>query len=408
MASSSSGAEKVNLSNIAQLVELIAGLKSRGYQVVLVSSGAVGMGCIKLGIAKPTNLRTKQAVAAAGQSQLMRMYEDLFGTVGMRVAQLLINQGDFLDKEHWSNIRHTIHECLALGLVPVINENDCTNTQELRFGDNDNLAALTAVQLQADGLFLFTDVDFLYTSNPRTDPDAKPLKVVLEPWSLQVDTSGKGSGAGTGGMGTKIVAARTVTAAGIPCGLINGQHSQRLDGMLDFINADDVAGQDEDKLEGTYFVAMQVVQTVGDTRRWILSLPAMGELVLDDGAARAMSHKKSLLPAGILSVKGSFHSNECVKLVHRDLEVARAVATLSSEELTMIRGKRSADFEDILGYPVKSEACHRDNIIITVALETLQQYDVVGDLQGAKAGSTERNKVKRSTSSNSVCSVDSR
>merc|ERR1719229_582827 len=169
------------------------------------------MGCIKLGIQKPTSIRTKQAVAAAGQSQLMRMYEDLFGTVGLRVAQLLVNQSDFLDKEHWSNVKHTIAECLKLGLVPVINENDCTSTEELRFGDNDNLAALTAVQLEADGLFLFTDVDYLFTANPRVDPHAKPLKVVKEPWKVQVDTRSEGSGLGTGGMATKITAARTAS-----------------------------------------------------------------------------------------------------------------------------------------------------------------------------------------------------
>jgi len=392
MSSSSSGAQKVNLTSIAQLVELISELRSKGQQVVLVSSGAVGMGCIKLGIDKPSNLRTKQAVAAAGQSQLMRMYEDLFGTVGLKVAQLLINQGDFLDKEHWSNIRHTIHECITLGLVPIINENDCTNTTELRFGDNDNLAALTAVQLEADGLFLFTDVDYLYTANPRTDPSAEALRVVDEPWSLQVDTSGMGSGAGTGGMSTKIVAARTATAAGIACGLINGAHSSRLHGMLEFIYQPEENGQcQRDLPEGTYFKAMKVAQTVGDTRRWILSLPCAGELVLDDGAARAMANKKSLLPARSLSVRGSFHCNESVKLVHRDLEVARAVATLSSEELSKIRGRNSAEFEEILGYPVKVEACHRDNIILTVTAETLQQ-----------ARSPSKGTVRRTKSSNSI------
>mmetsp|Transcript_37314 Transcript_37314/g.97340 ORF Transcript_37314/g.97340 Transcript_37314/m.97340 type:complete len:438 (+) Transcript_37314:98-1411(+) len=405
MASSGSGAVKVNLTNIAQLVELISALRSQGYQVVLVSSGAVGMGCIKLGIDKPSNLRTKQAVAAAGQSQLMRMYEDLFGTVGVRVAQLLINQADFLDKEHWSNIRHTIHECIKLNLVPIINENDCTNTTELRFGDNDNLAALTAVQLEAAGLFLFTDVDFLYTANPRTDPSAEALRIVPDPWSLEVDTSGKGSGAGTGGMSTKIVAARTATAAGIPCGLINGAHSFRLHGMLEFIFQPDGDGQRQrDPPEGTYFKAMKAAQTVGDTRRWILSLPCAGELVLDDGAARALASKKSLLPAGISSVKGCFQSNECVKLIHRDLEVARAVVTLSSEELSKIRGRSSTDFEDILGYAVKVEACHRDNIILTVTVESLQQFDVVGKLQSNSSASRA---VRRSKSNNSISSADS-
>lgn len=405
MAASSSGAQKVNLTNIAQLVELISALRDKGYQVVLVSSGAVGMGCIKLGIDKPSNLRTKQAVAAAGQSQLMRMYEDLFGTVGLRVAQLLINQGDFLDKEHWSNIRHTIHECIKLGLVPIINENDVTNTTELRFGDNDNLAALTAVQLEANGLFLFTDVDYLYTANPRTDPSAEALRVVEEPWSLQVDTSGMGSGAGTGGMSTKIVAARTATAAGIACGLINGAHSARLHGMLEFIFQPEESGQHQrDFPEGTYFKAMKAAQTVGDTRRWILSLPCSGELVLDDGAARAMANKKSLLPAGILSVRGSFQSNESVKLVHRDLEVARAMVTLSSEELSKIRGRNSTEFEDILGYAIKIEACHRDNIIFTVAAESLKQFDVLGKLQASTPTSRA---VRKSKSSNSISSADS-
>merc|ERR1719230_1820253 len=146
------------------------------------------MGCMKLGIAKPTNPRTKQAVAAAGQSQLMRTYEDLFGAVGVQVAQLLISQSDFLDQAHWAKVKETLHECLRLGLVPIINENDTTNTEELRFGDNDNLAALTAVQLEADWLFIFTDVDYLYTANPREDPTAAPLRVVEEPWALRVDT----------------------------------------------------------------------------------------------------------------------------------------------------------------------------------------------------------------------------
>merc|ERR1712079_734971 len=143
----------------------------------------------------------------------MRMYEDPFSTVRLKVARLIINQSDFLEKEHWSNVKQTIYECLELGVVPVINENDSTSTEELRFGDNDNLAALTAVQLGTDALFLFTDVDFLFTSNPRIDPSSKPLRVVREPCSLDVDTQSAGSSLGTGGMTTKILAARTVSIA---------------------------------------------------------------------------------------------------------------------------------------------------------------------------------------------------
>mmetsp|Transcript_90960 Transcript_90960/g.291721 ORF Transcript_90960/g.291721 Transcript_90960/m.291721 type:complete len:448 (+) Transcript_90960:178-1521(+) len=342
MVSDESG-QRVQLANVAQLVDLIGSLRRKGYWVVLVSSGAVGMGCIKLGLTKkPTSVRTKQAVAAAGQSQLMRMYEDLFGTVRLQVAQMLLSQSDFLDKEHWSNVKATIMECLHLGLVPIINENDSTNTEELRFGDNDNLAALTAVQLEADGLFLFTDVDFLYTANPRADPDAKPLRIVPEPWALQVDTSSAGSGLGTGGMETKIVAARMASTAGIPCGLINGAHPARLHTFLEYgigasalqlAEAGTAAEGGEKPLpEGTYFMAMVVDKAVGDTRRWILSLPANTDLVVDDGCAKALAHHKSLLPIGILKVQGRFTRYECVKLIHRGGEIGRGIVNFTSED----------------------------------------------------------------------------
>jgi len=361
--------QRVQLANVARLVELIAELRRKSYQVVLVSSGAVGMGCIKLGLAqKPTSLRTKQAVAAAGQSQLMRMYENLFGTVRLHVAQLLISQSDFMEKEHWSNVKHTILECLSLGIVPVINENDTTNTPELRFGDNDNLAGLTAVALEANFLFLFTDVDYLYTANPRVDPSATALRVVKEPWALQVDTKAPGSGLGTGGMATKIVAARIASTAGIPCGLIHGAHPARLHGFLDYVNA--AEGSEVPLPEGTYFAAMEAKQ-IGETRRWILSLPCAGELALDDGAAEAMANHKSLLPVGLRKVSGRFLRNECVRLLHRGTEVARALVNLSAEELEKVRGRQSSEFEDLLGYPCCAEACHRDNIILTVAAESL-------------------------------------
>lgn len=385
---SDSTGQRVQIGNVAQLVEIIAALKRKNYQVVLVSSGAVGMGCIKLGLRqKPTALRTKQAVAAAGQSQLMRMYEDLFGTVRLQVAQLLMSQSDFMDKEHWSNVKYTILECLNLGIVPIINENDTTNTPELRFGDNDNLAALTAVQLEADALFLFTDVDFLYTANPRVDPSATPLRVVHKPWALQVDTREAGSGLGTGGMATKLVAARTASTAGIPTGLINGACPSRIHSFLGYMAATKgaAAGEDEEGgeaalPEGTYFMAMESEQTVGETRRWILSLPTSGELALDDGAARALAHNKSLLAVGIAKVHGRFLANEGVKLVHRGSEIGRAVVNYSAEELEKIKGRQSAEFEELLGYPGGAEACHRDNIVLTTAKEPLRQLEVPGRL----------------------------
>lgn len=379
---SDSNGQRLQLANVAKLVDLIAKLKRDGYHVVLVSSGAVGMGCIKLGLTqKPSSLRTKQAVAAAGQSQLMRTYEDLFSTVRVQVAQLLINQSDFMDKAHWSNVKNTIVECLKLGVVPVVNENDSTNTEELRFGDNDNLAALTAVQLGADWLFMFTDVDYVYTANPRDDPTAEALHIVREPWMLNVDTKSKGSGLGTGGMSTKLVAARTASAAGIRCGLINGASCERLHTFLSYDAEADNA--DDNMPQGTYFLAMKQPSTVSDTKRWILSLPVAAELVLDDGAARALANKNSLLPAGILAVQGQFLRGEAVRLIHRSTEVGRAVVNFSAEDLVKVRGRQSAEFEDILGYSCSPEACDRANIVLTASSESLTSLDVVSKLRSA-------------------------
>eukprot|EP00405_Crypthecodinium_cohnii_P042830 CAMPEP_0206553252 /NCGR_PEP_ID=MMETSP0325_2-20121206/16529_1 /ASSEMBLY_ACC=CAM_ASM_000347 /TAXON_ID=2866 /ORGANISM="Crypthecodinium cohnii, Strain Seligo" /LENGTH=427 /DNA_ID=CAMNT_0054053209 /DNA_START=85 /DNA_END=1368 /DNA_ORIENTATION=- len=363
---------RVNLANLARLVDTIAALKRDGYQVVLVSSGAVGMGCIKLGMTKrPTDVRTKQAVAAAGQSHLLRLYEDLFGALKLQVAQLLINQSDFLDKDHWQSVKSTIHECLALGVVPIINENDSTNTAEMRFGDNDNLAALTAVQLEADALFLCTDVDFLYTANPRSDPNAKALRIVDEPWALQVDTADEGSGMGTGGMATKILAARTASTAGVPCGLINGQHPERIESFLKF-GLGGHSKAEEAKLplpEGTFFRPMPQDGTVGDNRRWILSLPTCAELSVDDLCARELAGKKSLSSHGIYKVEGKFEKNDCVKLMHNGSEIGRGLVNFTSEELEeMLLESHSGDESSSScgSSSCDQEACDFENVVLTV------------------------------------------
>eukprot|EP00405_Crypthecodinium_cohnii_P049893 CAMPEP_0206595146 /NCGR_PEP_ID=MMETSP0325_2-20121206/42834_1 /ASSEMBLY_ACC=CAM_ASM_000347 /TAXON_ID=2866 /ORGANISM="Crypthecodinium cohnii, Strain Seligo" /LENGTH=440 /DNA_ID=CAMNT_0054105819 /DNA_START=50 /DNA_END=1372 /DNA_ORIENTATION=+ len=381
----SSGAGfRVNLANLARLVDTIARLKREGYQVVLVSSGAVGMGCIKLGLtSRPTSVQTKQAVAAAGQSHLLRLYEDLFGALKMQVAQLLINQSDFLDKDHWQSVQSTIHECLALGVVPIINENDSTNTAEMRFGDNDNLAALTAVQLEADALFLCTDVDFLYTANPRSDPNAKALKIVDEPWALQVDTADEGSGMGTGGMATKILAARTASTAGIPCGLINGQHTDR---VFSFLKSGMTSSQQEaasvasdrspasvgadEEPHGTLFMPMSQDGSICHTRRWILSLPASAQVSVNDACARQLAGRGSLLPKGISKVHGKFEKNDCVKLMHNGTEIGRGLVNFDSDDLQKIQGKSSNSLKKVLGLDeVPLEACDEGNVVLTVAAD---------------------------------------
>ncbi|OLP90510.1 Glutamate 5-kinase [Symbiodinium microadriaticum] len=194
--------------------------------------------------------------------------------------------------------------------------------------------------------------------------------------ALRVETKDAGSGLGTGGMATKILAARTASVSGIPCVLLNSSFPKRLLGLLDFAPPE---APDEAKLpeEATYFMAMDCTQTVHDTRRWIVSLPVAGELTLDDGAARALGAKKSLLPAGVRQVQGTFMRNEAVRLCHAGSEVARGIVNFSSDQLSRILGKSSHEFEDALGFSTCTEAIHRGNIILTTSVEALQAIEVV-------------------------------
>eukprot|EP00913_Durusdinium_trenchii_P017997 g16913.t1 len=338
--------QRVNVANLSRLVEVIADLSHQGYKVVLVSSGAVGMGCRELGLKKkPTDPEMKRAVAGVGQSRIMRLYSELFETVGMKIAQLLVSQRDFLEQQRWTEIRRTISACLEAGVVPVINENDTTNTDGVRFGDNDNLAALTAVQLEAGGVFLFTDVDYLYTANPNVDPAAEPMKVVSEAFELQVDTREPGSSLGTGGMSTKIAAARTAHCAGIPCGILHGRYPERIYSFLSRLDDDDSTNaatktaspvasdfgcdrsDSEADVEGTFFAAKEEHESVTEDERWILSLPLVGEVKLpsltqqDDLCEVILATASGKLDQ-MKSLSGSGHHGG-VRVFHDGVEIAR-------------------------------------------------------------------------------------
>ncbi|CAE7483438.1 proB, partial [Symbiodinium natans] len=334
--------QRVNVANLSRLVEVISDLGHQGYKVVLVSSGAVGMGCRELGLAKkPTDPQMKRAVAGVGQSRIMRMYSELFETVGLKIAQLLVSQRDFLEQQRWAEIRDTIAACLDAGVVPIINENDTTNTDGVRFGDNDNLAALTAVQLEAEGVFLFTDVDYLYTANPNVDPSAEPMRVVSEAFELNVDTREPGSSLGTGGMSTKVAAARTAHCAGIPCGILHGKHPERI---FSFLSHDETASTHsgrsplesdtlsdqlvETEPEGTLFAAEEGEQ-LSEAERWILSLPVVGDVDLSDPNSQNADLRDFVLDAvqgglgGLKSLSGTAHHGG-VRVFNRNVEIARA------------------------------------------------------------------------------------
>ncbi|EER11647.1 Glutamate 5-kinase, putative [Perkinsus marinus ATCC 50983] len=356
------------MANMGGLVDLVASImRVPGYQVVIVTSAAVGFGCLKLNLAnrpRSDQLSLKQAVAAAGQSLLIRLYEDLFDAYGLKVAQILLSRSDFSAKDRFRNFRNATNELLNMGVIPIINENDCICVDELRFGDNDTLSALVAVSCNAERLFLLTDVDCLYDKNPHEFADAKPIRELssLELAKLDVEVGGD-SQWGTGGMATKLVAARTAVAAGIECILTHGAKPNK---VLEYLRDGSSKG-----LMTVFKVApdgMQfAVSKMTWRRRWMLGLETRGVISLDKGAAEAIRRKKSLFAAGITRVTGSFHRDDCVSLVEAETgeEIARGVVNLRDFEVEKIRGHKSSEYGELLGCVVAPEVAYRENIILT-------------------------------------------
>ncbi len=342
------------LATIATLVETVCRLRRAGHQVVLVSSGAVGVGCTRLGLKeRPRVLALKQAVAAVGQGRLIRVYDDLFSALDQPIAQVLLSRIDLIERHRYLNVHRTLRELLRLGVVPVVNENDTVAVEELKFGDNDTLSALVAGLVQADWLFLLTDVDRLYSADPRRDQDAQPITLVTEIADLQVQTGGAGSAWGTGGMATKITAAQMATGAGVRTVITEGRYPQNIDKAL--------AGEPV----GTQFLPQPRPKNA--RQYWIAhGLVPEGKLYLDDGAVVALRERgKSLLAAGIIGVKGEFQSQEAVQLCGPGGEViARGLVNYSSWEIERIQGRASDQIEEVLGRPGAETVVHRDNLVL--------------------------------------------
>ncbi len=345
------------LATIATLVEVLSQLRQQGHQVVLVSSGAVGVGCARLKLAeRPKTIALKQAVAAVGQGRLMRIYDDFFSVLQQPIAQVLLTRGDLADRSRYINANNTFAELLKLGVIPVVNENDTVAVDELKFGDNDTLSALVASLVHADWLFLLTDVDSLYSADPRMNPEAKPIAIVenMEDLvKLQVQAGDRGSRWGTGGMATKISAAAIATDAGIRTVITQGLHPHNIPRIL--------AGE----TLGTQFLPHP--EPINARKHWIAyAMIPSGALRLDEGAARAIAQQgKSLLAAGILSIEGEFQSQEAVRLCNpAGQEIARGLVNYSSTELMQIRGHRSENIPALLGYAGTETVVHRDNLAL--------------------------------------------
>ena len=320
---------------------------------VLVSSGAVALGVERLRLpSRPREMALKQAAAAAGQSRLMRLYDDAFEARGLTCAQVLLTHADIAHRGRYLNARRAIGALLDRGVLPVINENDTVSVEEIKFGDNDALAAMVVDLVEADLLVILTDAPGLCSADPRVDDRAERISIVERVTPAVEALAGGGGEVGTGGMVTKLRAARRASEAGGPCAIIPGEPRalQRL-----------IAGEDVGTL----------VLPQGERRRlrqrWMLDLKARGELRVDDGARTAvLERKKSLLPSGIREVRGTFGQGDPVEIVSLDgRPFARGLSIYAADEVRRIAGLRSAEIEARLGYRLLDCVVHRDDLVVT-------------------------------------------
>lgn len=343
------------LSTIASLVEVTSELRRKGHSVILVSSGAVGVGCGRLQLSeRPQSLAIKQAVAAVGQGRLIRIYDDMFTSVQQPIAQVLLTRLDLVERSRYVNVFRTFDALLKLNVVPIVNENDTVAVDELKFGDNDTLSARVASLVDADWLFLLTDVDQLYTADPRKDPEAQAIAHVDNIEHLNADIASAGTQWGTGGMITKIEAAKIATAAGVRTVIANGRNAQNILQVLE--------GQ------GVSTIFAPQPRPFNARQRWLAhGVVPSGLLYLDEGAVRAVREGgKSLLPAGIIQVEGDFDSQDAVQLCDRQgVEIARGLVNYGSDELQRIRGQKSQAIAAILGYSGTETIVHRDNLVLS-------------------------------------------
>lgn len=336
----------------AQLIKL----HHAGHDVILVSSGAIAAGVGRLGLKeRPVDLRVKQAAAAVGQLALMKTYEEAFAQANIIPAQILLTREDLAHRERYLNIRNTFLHLLSLKIIPIVNENDTVSTAEIQFGDNDSLSAIVATKVEADKLILLSDVPGFYRSDSegQLTQDIIPVIEKITPEMERHVSKASGSKLSVGGMATKLAAAKMATAAGIETWIGSGSDDRVLEKIL---NGDSNAG--------TRFVARPV--KVAHRNAWIaFGRAAKGTLVIDSGAQRALiEQKKSLLPSGIVKVRGPFQVGDTVilKSLEGD-EIARGLVNFSSEELNLIRGRQSNEITGLLGRPASSEVIHRDNLV---------------------------------------------
>lgn len=347
---------KRNFSQIDRLAREISDLQNQGKEMILVTSGAVAVGVDRMGLpGKPKTIPGKQAAAAVGQGVLMHTYEKFFADYGQIVAQVLITKTEAIDRHRYTNTRNTFMELMRQRVIPIVNENDVVALDELKIGDNDNMSALVAGIVDADLVIILSDVDGLYTANPQTHPDAVIVPEVAEITpEIEASAGSVGSARGTGGMATKIQAAKAATSSGIHLVIASGTEKNAITRVL----------QGEEL--GTLFVSRE--NRLQFRKRWLaFGAKIAGSIVVDDGCAKAIRKAGgcSILPAGVFAVQGEFLPGSTVSVIDKDAhELARGLVHYSSAELEQIKGCNSGEIANILGHKNFDEVIHRDDLVI--------------------------------------------
>ncbi len=349
------GSGALDMGTIGRICEEVATLRENGLQVVIVSSGAIAAGKSELGLTdKPRTIPHKQAAAAVGQTRLMRAYETAFAPHGLKTAQILLTGEDLGSRQRFLNARATLDTLLGFGIIPIINENDTVVVDEIKFGDNDNLSALVTNVTESHLLLILTDIEGFYTADPNSCPDARLVPLVMGiTRDIEKAAGGSGSTVGTGGMATKVAAAKKAGRNGVATIMVSGKRPGVITAAL--------AGEEV----GTLFVPPAT--ELNRRKHWIAcTLKPAGRIVVDAGAFSALlTQGKSLLPSGITSVEGRFERGACVRVCGPDgLEFARGLSDYSSGETTKLIGRKSAEIEGVLGYYYGDVIVHRDNLVL--------------------------------------------
>ena len=345
---------RINIRRTEKLCKILSDVKNAGHELILVSSGAIGMGVGKLNMkSKPEDMPTKQAAAAIGQCELMYLYDKLFREYNHIVAQMLITGLDFSNEESHKNFQSTLNRLLELNVIPIINENDTIATQEISVGDNDTMGAIVAENANADLLIILSDIDGLYTGNPHTDPDAVLIHYVDKIDDTILSYAGDAvSGLGTGGMATKLKAAQMVNALGSHMCIVNGQKENSILNALDN--------------EGTWFNGASGTN-MNARRHWIAyRTKPRGTIIVDAGCRKAIVDKHvSLLPTGIKDVEGRFLEGQVVDIKDEELNtIAKGVVNYASDEIRLIKGHQSSEIDEILHRHDYDEVVHANNMVV--------------------------------------------